>query len=536
MKRPTRQTGKTVRGQTASDELLSRLTTSGKRGARKLTKTQAEAVVSMFAHKRNEAALDVERLAPPGSFLRRILRHFDDTDISYALPLFQVVMLAASSLTQNGACLEIKGLGRIRPTLWTIGLAESGSAKTLASDRITSFLSDEHGNTLVEMLPAPGSDAQWIEDLAVKNGAFWFQDEAGKFFNAVLKDSRFARIKPWMLSAYSHAPISNRLKGEAHKLAIEDPHFTLFGLSVFSTWRSDIDAASMLDGFLQRMNFVVSPARSDTDMFEHFLYFAGEGIAEREADLLELWRALCAQPGAAGIYRVGPDVLDFLSAWWRGLRDSWGDGGVPASFVRRIGYSVLKYLVVLQFLLGKSRAPIDIETARLATRFAEYHLESAWIMIAAYDQDGAGQVRKVVEIRQDLRDAGQAPTVRNISRRLSKKLRGELSSATISAICDVLDGLGAAPDPFLSRDQRRRVTADRLVADLDALESRYALNARKRHERRLRDLRRTYRASVDRASRDDAADKVKAGELAAENVVALRHRGGDDTHPLSHML
>lgn len=536
MGKALRKTDRTNHAKTASGDLLARLTISGKRGgSRKLTDKQAEALIGMFAYKRDAAALDVFKLAPPGSFLRRALRHFDATDISYALPLFQAVMLAASWLTQKGARLQIDGLGTVRPTLWTVGLSESGSAKTLAADRILSLLSDDPGERPVEMLPAPGSDAQWIEDLAEQNGAYWFQDEVGKFFNAVLKDSKFTRIKPWMLKAYSHGAIGNRLKGEKAKLLVEEPHFTFFGLSVFSTWRSDIDAASMLDGFLQRMNYVVAPARDDTDMFEHFLYFAGADVAAREADLRELWNALCAQPGAADIYRVGPDVLDFLGGWWRGLREKWGDGGVPASFVRRIGFSVLRYLVVLQFLLGKARAPVDIETARLATRYAEFHLESAWVMLEAYDQTGAGHVQKVVAVRQQLEDAGKAPTVRNISRRLSKKLRGELTTATITAICDVLDGLGAAQDPFTSQDERRRDTADQLVAELDAREARYALTARKRNERRLRELRKAYLARIARPS-PDAADGVNnRGDIVAK-VVPFHRPDNDDTHALSHML
>jgi hypothetical protein len=48
----------------------------------------------------------------------------------------------------------------------------------------------------------------------------------------------------------------------------------------------------MLDGFLQRPNYVVATARTDTDLFDHFIYFAGAQVAERETDLRELWNAL----------------------------------------------------------------------------------------------------------------------------------------------------------------------------------------------------------------------------------------------------
>jgi hypothetical protein len=253
---------------------------------------------------------------------------------------------------------HLKTEGELSNSLWTIGLAESGNAKTLAADRVTLILSGEDGPPVVRMLPACGSDAQWIQDLAADNGTFWFQDEIGKFFHAVLNDSKFNRIKPWMLSAYSHQPISNRLKSEIHKLEIPRPAFTLHGLSVLSTWRADVDAVSMLDGFCQRPSYYVAPARADTDMFEHFIYSAGERQAEAEADVRELWQAVCAQPGAEGPYQLGEGVLPYLEGRWKGLRPIWGDGEVPASSIRRIGFQVLRYLPVLHFLLGKSRWPI----------------------------------------------------------------------------------------------------------------------------------------------------------------------------------
>src|SRR5690606_19710718 len=117
------------------------------------------------------------------------------------------------------------------------------------------------------------------------------------------------------------------------------PAFTFFGLSVLSTWRDDVDAVSMLDGFCQRPNYVIATAREGTSMFDHFIYFEGEHVAAREDDLRELWQALCAQPGAADVYTLNPEVLPYLRQWWSNLRHTWGSGGVPASFVRRVGFS-----------------------------------------------------------------------------------------------------------------------------------------------------------------------------------------------------
>jgi hypothetical protein len=491
----------TPRPKNAANGMLDLLTVrTGKRG-RALNDDERQLMVLLLEIKRDPDALDIERLIPEGSFLKRVQRHFVDTDISYALPLFQTIMIAASWLTQKGACLMIPGVGEVLPSLWTIALAESGSSKTLAASRIMSIFGDDNGAPPVRVLPSAGTDAQWIVDLAENNGAYWFQDEVGKFFNGVLTGKLLARIKPWMLDAYSHKAIGNRLRSEAAKLEIPKPVFTFFGLSVFSTWRQDIDLTSMLDGFCQRPNYVVAPARTDRSMFDCFLYFEGDDVAKREADLRELWLALCSQPEAAGTYRLNDDVLPYLRNWWSGLRELWGVGTVPASFVRRVGFSVLRYLIVLHFLLGKSRRLIDLETAHLATRYAEFHLESTREMLQTYDQAGAEHVRKVVEIRDDIVAAGRPASARVIQRRLSKRMREGLPTERIAAITQCLDRIDLGED-FLPTPEQRKAKSAELVSRFDNFENRLRRNERKRNERQLRELRRGYLSAADAESTD----------------------------------
>jgi len=56
----------------------------------------------------------------------------------------------------------------------------------------------------------------------------------------------------------------------------------------------------MLDGSCQRFNYVIAEPRTDTDMFDHFLSFCGDGIDDRKAQLRETWEASCAQQNARG--------------------------------------------------------------------------------------------------------------------------------------------------------------------------------------------------------------------------------------------
>lgn len=494
------------------------------RGSRRLTTAEEQDLIQMLAAKVDAAELDAMTLAPAGSFLAMTARHFKRTDISYALPIMQTVMIAASWLTQSGACLFVPGVGQIKPTLWLIGLAESGNAKTLASNEISAVLSDGD-EPAVQMMPDSGTDAQWIIELFHHNGSFWQQDEVGKRINAILKDRNWARVKPWILDAYSYQPISNRIKSEKEKLEVKSPHFTFHGLSVFSTWKSDIDASSMLDGFCQRFNYYIADQRTETDMYDHFLYFVGDDVEDSRQQIKTTWQALCKQPGAAGEYTLDAEVLPYLTDWWRGLRDTIGKSGLPASFVRRIGFSIIRYLIVIQFLLGKSRLPIDLETAILATKYAEYHMTSALLVIQDYNAGSSSGVQKVAAVRDNIVAAGEEPTARNVSRKLSKSQRADLPGPLVKKIVDVLNKLKSTTDLF-EADAPRTQKSAAMSERRRQIDQRLKLNERKRNERRLRNLRSLGTSATT------TAISVQDQESADRNVVSiLRARAGDDDDP-----
>lgn len=490
---------------------LDLLSVTNEHRQRPLTADERENLILMLAYKAKAVAFDLDKLAPHGSVLRAMLRHFDDTDISYAMPLYQLISVSAAWLTQNGAYLEVPGAGRIRPTLWTIGVAESGSSKTLASDRVWKILSSPDGIPPVNKLGMVSTDAQWIIDLAENNGAFWFQDEVGKFIKEMNRSTKLSRLKAWMLDSYSSAAIGNRLKGEAQKLVIDDPHFVFHGMTVLSTWTHDVDATTMLDGWCQRMNYYAAPARTDTNIFDHFIYFEGDAVKGREEKLHEIWQALCAQPAAGGQYHLKPAALRYLESWWKSLEKSWGDFALPASFLRRIGFSVLRYLVVIHFLLGKSRFPIDVETASIAAAYAVYHMESALLLTQSYDQAAAQHVRRVVEIRQTIIDGGNVPKARDIVRRLSKSARSVAGTPLVAEILAVLEKVEKEQKdgkPGFVVESETKTKSETILKDWENWMTRAALTERKRNERRLRKLLRAYRASQDVVLVEGFSDNV----------------------------
>ena len=476
----------------ANDAILSQIRKTTSKGKKALSDPEKKAFFQMIAFKSKPESFEIDQLVPEGSFIKRLCRHFSDTDISYALPIFHLISLAASFLTQGGARLHIPGVGDTRPTLWLIGLAPSGSSKTLAISEVEKIL--KHGSTpLVRRLSNGNTDAAWIEELHDNNGAFWFQDEVGKEFAKYRKPGPYSRIKDWILNAYSHDTIANRLKGETCKMEVEDPHFTFHGLTVDETWRSDIDITSMLDGFAQRFCYYFAPPREDTDMFDHLLYFIGDKVDDRRKKLAEIWDALCSQKSACAEYTLGKDVIPYLDQWWLGLRQSWGYSSLPRSFVRRIGFAVFRYLVVIQFLLGKSRHPINIETAEIATGFAEFHLHSTLALVQMYDASATSKVQIIGSKVQALNDNGKPVTARNVTRSLSSAQRRKFSDGEVAEIVSLLEQVEPMPGLF-ERDDDLKTKTSSLVKERDRIERRLKRNERKKNEGRLRDLLKKYRA------------------------------------------
>ncbi len=98
---------------------------------RPLNQKERDELIAMLKFKERPEALSIVPLIPKGSYFERLIRFFDDTDTSYALPLWQLIMTASSHLTQGGAYLPIPGLPDHCPILWTIALAPSASSKSL---------------------------------------------------------------------------------------------------------------------------------------------------------------------------------------------------------------------------------------------------------------------------------------------------------------------------------------------------------------------------------------------------------------------
>ena len=143
--------------------------------------------------------------------------------------------------------------------------------------------------------------------------------------------------------------------------------------------------------------------------------------------------------------------------------------------------------MVLHFLLGKSRHPIDVETADLATKFAEYHFQSALQVVQQYDAKNTSRFQLIAEASDRVAEAGKKVTGREVTRALSKQQRAQFNPGEISEIAAVLNQIDEMPGVFgKDSDQKQKSTA--LQGRRDEVKVRLLLNERKRNERRLREV------------------------------------------------
>jgi hypothetical protein len=170
--------------------------------------------------------------------------------------------------------------------------------------------------------------------------------------------------------------------------------------------------------------------------------------------------------------------------------------------------------MVLQFLLGKSGRLIDVETAELATRFAEYHFLSALHVVQQYDNKNASRIQLITEASSRVAENGSSVTGREVTRSLSKQQRAQFDKGEIAEILSILSQIDDVPGLFdRSSDAKEKSSA--LQGRRDEIRARLVLNERKRNERRLREVVRKAAGTLL------SPTKSEASALRAENVFQL---------------
>ncbi len=312
-----------------------------------------------------------QTIIPPGSMLDQMVNLFArTTDFPLEIPAFLTLNSIAAHLLDRNIRVRVAGR-QMQADLWTTLLAPSGSGKTLTLSIIESIMP-------LKLFPESTSSARFIQELSLNNRSAWFQDEWAQVIRRIENQSYAEEMREYLLKIFDNKPISRRLAKDT--IVITDPALVIVGINVPETFISSVSAESMLDGFMQRFQFVIGdpdPERTP-DMFP--IYRVGE------EDNLVAIRATWASLSALELhpeYVVGNHAEAAYTSSFRKLFAA--NREMPASFFRRVMWRAFKYALVYHFLLGKRGVEIDAEDVGWALRVSEIHLIDARRILNSYN-------------------------------------------------------------------------------------------------------------------------------------------------------
>ncbi|WP_438381614.1 DUF3987 domain-containing protein [Asaia sp. BMEF1] len=334
-------------------------------------------------------------IVPPDTFLATVIDRFHHgCDVPLEIPAFTALHGLAAWLLDQNIQISVAG-SMVRPDLWTTVLAESGASKTYATRVLQNIMA-------LRRFPEVTTAAQFVADLREHNHAAWFQDEWGQLIKRINNQTYADEIRDYLLRLYDNQSISRRTKTQT--LEVKDPALVILGTTVTDTFLQNVTLESMLDGFMQRFQYVIAERRPEPPMP---LYTMDDAPTSRA--LTEAWervRTTTLHP----LYTASPEAIEVYCTQFRRLfRDH---ATVPSSFFRRILWRSFKYALVYHVLLHKETSEIDAGDLGWAIRVAELHLQDARNLLDRYNMSDLEKV--VCKAEALARRLGHAPSPREL--------------------------------------------------------------------------------------------------------------------------
>lgn len=324
---------------------------------------------------------------PPGSFLETMLEAFKErTDIPLEIPFFSSMHFISQHLLSKNITINFLG-NLVKPDLWNVILAPSGSSKTYTISSIRKVLDEDVG------LPEPSSAAKFIELLQEFNNGGWVQDEFGKFLSG-LELPQLLEMKGYLLKLYDGDRIERNTMKKS--VVIDNPALAILGLTVLETFIDELPDGSLLDGFAQRFNYIIAkkdPRRTIRD----FPIYSLEGYDEK---LKRQWDELRRTIANDSEYIVNQDGVD---AYVTAFRNMLGDADLDDSFYRRVLWRGVRYALIYHILLGKTSNTIDAVDMAWACRVIQMHLRDASELLTQHAMPEIGRILdRCAEVREKL--------------------------------------------------------------------------------------------------------------------------------------
>lgn len=380
-----------------------------------------ETVKAMLKFKNSPDAWRGLVATPPGSMLETVVGAFrTSTDIPLEIPFFAVLHFLSAHLLGKGVTVNFAGQ-TIRPDLWSVVLASSGAGKTFATSALQRFTGQE------STFPEPASSAKFIEDLAQYNNSLWVRDEFAQFLKAIDQQPHMAEMKDYLLRIFDGKMVERNTK--KYRIQVDDPALCILGLTVLESFKDNVSAESMLDGFAQRFSYVIARRDPERTASDFPIYDLRPWQDRIRAD----WDKIVASIHHTE-YVVGVDGEEAFKESFALLLPP--NAKVPTSFFRRIMFRGVRYALLFHVLLGKQGQEVDAVDMGWAGRVCALHVkDAAWLVGEHGLPDLERLCARAEELRDRiLRDEGRAVTARDVVR----TLHGIRSTAEARAILQMI--------------------------------------------------------------------------------------------------
>lgn len=197
---------------------------------------------------------------PAGSLAELIVSEFERaTDIPLELPFYQFFHLLSGYLLYNNINLHIELANQepiiVKPDIWTILLASSGSGKTYSWSQISNLIDD---NFIWHSFVGLKSGAAFVDTLAENNNnKLVVRDEFNEFYKQLLNDkSAMADIRDYLLLIHDHQKVERKTKD--HYCVVENPALTILGMCVTQSFEKTVSDDDLINGFAQRFSYIIA--------------------------------------------------------------------------------------------------------------------------------------------------------------------------------------------------------------------------------------------------------------------------------------
>lgn len=309
---------------------------------------------------------------PKGSILEAVDKYFwDNTDIPRELPFFYVLHYVLAKLMQQDIVIHKEGQV-IRPDIWTVVVANSGSGKTRSQKALAAAM----GGQINLVPPGAKSSIQFLTDLRDYRLGLLLIDEYAQFLNAVTKDSGMMDVRDYLLKTYDNENL--RHKTSKSEISVENSTIGILGYTTVKTLPKYLTVEMLSDGFAQRFSYCVAE-KDDREVIGNYDFSGIQPL------ISPLWEKIAKTPFHA-IYHVGEEGVTAFDEVAKIIIGAARRDDVDDSFSRRVAFTTYKYGLAYHILTGKTDDIISPEDLAWGSKLAAMHLLHMRKVLDLYDK------------------------------------------------------------------------------------------------------------------------------------------------------